>query len=422
MIIDFKFKNYLSFADECKFTMSANSDKSHEDNLILEGKQRLSKTRIIYGANASGKSSFVSAMRFLSAFIYQSNGMLEKMPIKVMPFKFRENCYSMPTEFAIVFLRDGIKYSYQFSCTRERVIDEKLEAFYSSKPTLIFSRKNTSDYIFNKDVKILTDLKEKNLENKLFLVTCAAWNYEKIKPVVDYLMNSIETIDNIDLWWHVALEKIVEKNEFASFKAFCLKILSNADISISDFEMKTEKFKETQNAAILTKLFNISDAEKNEFTNNFFNLNVYNFTTFHDILTDISKNRYNLKLEEESLGTVYLFKYAPILYNVFTEGKVLIVDEIDKSLHPLLVKYLIKLFLDKDVNKHNAQLVANTHDTNLLDLNIFRRDDIWFTERDYRTGATEMYSLADFSPRLSENIEKSYLLGRYGAIPFIKEE
>ena len=104
------------------------------------------------------------------------------------------------------------------------------------------------------------------------------------------------------------------------------------------------------------------------------------------------------------------------------ERGIIFVDEIDKSLHPLMVEYLVKMFLDKNINTSNAQLIANTHDTNLLNLEIFRRDDIWFTERNYESGKTEMYSLADFSPRKSENIEKAYLLGRFGAIPFIKGE
>ena len=106
MIIDFKFKNYLSFADECYFTMLANKDKSHEDDLISIGKERLSKARMIYGANASGKSSFIKAMLFVSVFIANSNTLLEKMPIHVTPFKFCDDCFNKPTEFAITFIKD----------------------------------------------------------------------------------------------------------------------------------------------------------------------------------------------------------------------------------------------------------------------------------------------------------------------------
>ena len=161
MIIDFKFKNYLSFAEECNFTMLASKDKSHEDNLIVVGKERYSKTRIVYGANASGKSSFIKAMLFISTFVANSNRMLEKMPIKVMPFKFCDDCFNNPTEFAITFLKDGIKYAYKFSCTREKVIDERLDVYYSAKPTMIFNRTNSVDYEFNRDSKLLNELKEK---------------------------------------------------------------------------------------------------------------------------------------------------------------------------------------------------------------------------------------------------------------------
>ena len=423
MIIDFKFKNYLSFADECNFTMLANKDKSHEDNLIIVGKERYSKTRMIYGANASGKSSFIRAMLFVSAFVANSNMLLEKMPIIVVPFKFCDNCFNRPTEFAITFIKDGVKYAYQFSCTREKVIDERLDIYYSAKPTMIFNRTNTNKYEFNKDSKLLNELKERNLENKLFLVTSASWNYEKTKPVVDYLLNTIMVATDVELLWKVNLDRIHENNELEEYKEFCLKILNNADISISDFKVDSKKLKDTgEDVELFKQLARVAAKGNEEIVANVENLNVYDFVTYHDVANGEASNRYSLNLAEESLGTVHMFKYSLLLYYVFKEGKVLFIDEIDKSLHPLMVEYLIKMFLDKNINTGNAQLIANTHDTNLLNLDIFRRDDIWFTERDYESGKTEMYSLADFSPRKSENIEKAYLLGRFGAIPFIKGE
>lgn len=110
MIIDFKFKNYMSFADECDFTMLANKDKSHEENLIVEKKDRISKTRMIYGANASGKSSFINAMLFVVSFIANSNALLEKRPIPVSPFKFCDDCFNKPSEFSVTFIKDGLYY------------------------------------------------------------------------------------------------------------------------------------------------------------------------------------------------------------------------------------------------------------------------------------------------------------------------
>ena len=148
---------------------------------------------------------------------------------------------------------------------------------------------------------------------------------------------------------------------------------------------------------------------------------IFNIKTIHNIKDDNNSFSYPLELIEESDGTQQLFHFAPALFYTFKEGKVLLIDEIDRSLHPLLVEYIIKKFYDTDINKNNAQLICNTHDTNLLNLDLFRRDEIWFTERNNASASTEMYALSDFSPRKDENIEKAYLLGRYGGIPFIKE-
>ena len=142
--------------------------------------------------------------------------------------------------------------------------------------------------------------------------------------------------------------------------------------------------------------------------------------TYHEIGAE--KEKYALNIGEESLGTIRIFEYAPILFDVLKNGKVLFIDEIDRSLHPLLVKHLVKIFLNEKTNPNGAQLIANTHDTNLLDLDLLRRDEIWFAARDDKTGSTEMYPLSDFSPRKTENVEKAYLLGRYGAVPFIAED
>ena len=152
--------------------MLANKDKSHEENLIVEKKDRISKTRMIYGANASGKSSFINAMLFVVSFIANSNALLEKRPIPVSPFKFCDDCFNKPSEFSVTFIKDGLKYAYRFSCTREKVIDERLDIYYSAKPTIIFNRTNTNNYDFNKDGKLLNVLKDRNLENKIGRASC----------------------------------------------------------------------------------------------------------------------------------------------------------------------------------------------------------------------------------------------------------
>lgn len=422
MLLNFTFKNYKSYADTCNFSMVANKDKSHEDNLIDVGKDKISKARIIYGSNASGKTSFINALEFVKIFSMMSNNLVENNRIGINPYKFRKDAYRVPSEFSLTFLKNNVKYNYSFSCTFEKVINEKLDVYNSAKPTNIFTRTDTDDYKFNTDVKALNEIKTKNTKNKLFLLTAATWNYEKVKPVVDYILNDIIVLHDISQPTKYNINYIIEHNNLEEYKKFCLEFLNNADISISDFEINMQKIKELgKQAEFMTKIMNVIVNNDPEQMNKFGNSDIFNIKTIHNVKDEDSSNLYALELIEESIGTQQLFYFAPALFYTFKEGKTLLIDEIDRSLHPLLVEYIIKKFYDAEINTKNAQLICNTHDTNLLNLDIFRRDEIWFTERNNATASTEMYALSDFSPRKDENIEKAYLLGRYGGIPFIKE-
>lgn len=421
MIVDFTFKNFKSFANKCNFTMKAETDKNHESNLTAKP-LRLSKARVIYGANAAGKTSFVEAMNFVKLFVLNSNNMMTNQKIQVNPYKFRDNFMQEPSFFSLTFIKNEIKYTYEFSCTRDRVLTEKLMAYYSAKPTNIFARTNTNEYKFlAEDDKFLNELKLKNSENKLFLATADTWNYAKVKPVVDYILNDIIVAFNLDEIWNAYFEVINNEGESEKYRKFCLEFLNNADLSIENFEYETKKMKDTKIDIFTEALLGIMEKSDPNLSEKLRNTNIYNFIISHKITSDNNSKTYKLPLQEESLGTINMFEFAPILYYVFKKNRVLVVDEIDKSLHPLLVKYLYGLFLNSDINKCNSQLIANTHDTNLLDLDFFRRDEIWFTERDFDKGTTTLFPLSDFSPRTNENIERSYLLGRFGAIPFIKE-
>jgi len=145
----------------------------------------------------------------------------------------------------------------------------------------------------------------------------------------------------------------------------------------------------------------------------------FRLDTIHQVtLDDGSQRLYKLPFDHESNGTMLLFAYGPIIMEALEKGRTIVIDELDNSLHSSLSRYLIELFNDPEVNKNGAQLIFNSHDINLLDLDLFRRDQIYFVEKDNTNGVTDLYSLADYSPRKSENIQKGYLQGRYGAIPF----
>ena len=197
-----------------------------------------------------------------------------------------------------------------------------------------------------------------------------------------------------------------------------MSLLNNADIGISDFNLEIKEDYGFFDNEALRAYFKAQNRDVDDIFRR--KPKTIKVMTYHEIGAE--KEKYALNIGEESLGTIRIFEYAPILFDVLKNGKVLFIDEIDRSLHPLLVKHLVKIFLNEKTNPNGAQLIANTHDTNLLDLDLLRRDEIWFAARDDKTGSTEMYPLSDFSPRKTENVEKAYLLGRYGAVPFIAED
>lgn len=424
MLLKFDFSNYMSFGNECKFNMFASKDKAHAETLLQSKNNNSVPVSIIYGANASGKTSFIKALDCMQRFLAFSSRIMPGMPINVMPFKFRENATKIPSQFAISFVKDDIEYDYSFICNRKAVLQEKLSARFSSKLTTIFER-NESGYRFSTPTKRLNELKDSTQANQLFLATLGTWwNNENIHSVVDYLLHDIFVVNDIDKEWGLNMRKIEREGETGEYKEFCLELLSCADIGIADFAIETKKVKEVKEAEESISAFiraltrGSSDVS---LMDDVLDMPLFNFKTYHDVNVNGKKSRYHLDISEESYGTFQLFKMSPIIYNAMKKGAVLVIDEIDRSLHPHLVAKIIKLFLNKNINKNGAQLIANTHDTNLMDLELLRRDEIWFTERSHDTGISEMYRLSDFSPRAHENIEKGYLLGRFGAIPFIKD-
>ncbi|MFA5449120.1 MAG: ATP-binding protein [Clostridia bacterium] len=416
MLLQFNVKNYMSFKEEQVFTTLANTDISFaERNLVSYKKKKYSKINVMYGANASGKSNFCKALNFIKSFFLNSNNMLESTPIFVDSFRFDDDNALAPSEFNIIFVKDELKYSYSFSCNRTEVLTERLDMYENDKPSLVFKR-NKSDYRFTSFAPALSPISDRNTKNKLFVCTAATWNFKEAKPVVDYIVNDMIVSFDYNYDIYNILESFKAKRLYDEYKKFCLSLLVACDFSISNFDINIKESAVSPELKMLinalSKLPNVSLGDK---------LRTIKFTTSHKIQDGNTKKEYPLELEFESLGTQAVFMFAPLLFDVFKNGKTLIVDEIDKSLHPLLVNFIVSLFVNGDINKTNAQLICNTHDTNLLSLDLFRRDEIWFTERNPNTGASELYPLTDFSPNKKANIEKGYLIGRYGAIPFIKD-
>lgn len=418
MLIQFTVENFLSIRDKVYLSLEPSKDSEHLENLITKGDYNAVTSVAIYGANASGKTSLFKAITTALIMLRNSNNTQVTDRLPVIPFKFDSESKNKPTSFEFTFIAsDYKKYIYGFSATAEKIVEEYLYCYNSAKPTLIFDLRETEEPKYNRAYKgKLETAYQMNTPNKLFLATATTWNVECTKIPFEWLAEYIDTFTEVMDLSGVAIEKY-RTDEKRQYIDFTKDLLKQADINISSIEVDA---KEVVGGAALPiqimvqgKMIPPNEGKRYE----------VDINTGHTIVDENgTQKEYSLKLQEESLGTQLLFFYGPLLKDAFEKGKTLILDEIDKSMHPSLVKFIMNLFRDPDINKAGAQLIVTTHETGILTLDMFRRDQIYFTEKDSRTGVTDLYSLDEFSVRKTENIEKGYLMGRYGAIPFLQNE
>lgn len=405
MLAQFSVENFLSIRDQAVLNLTASKhDNEHLDNMFEYDKLRCLRSAVIYGANASGKSSLLKAMTAAILLVRESQAMqVNSRLLRITPFLLDADSRSKPSSFEFVIMIEGVQYVYGFSATQEKIIDEYLYAYYSAKRSLIFERTETNSYKFNKaDEREFSAYKEKTMDNKLFLATSTAWNCQKTKAVFMWFAEGVDTFTDNELNNPPETLRHFKESDSPELREFTLNLLSRADINIDNYVVDAHQIDPPPKP-----LLDLLGMESMPGT-------AYNVTTGHTMPD--SKN-YSLDLGAESLGTQNLFFLSPFLFEAFKSGKTLFIDEMS-CLHSMLVQFLVSLFNNPDFNKHNAQLIFATHDTNLLDLKMFRRDQIYFIEKD-AYGNSELYSLDNFSVRKSENIRMAYLLGRYGAIPNI---
>lgn len=414
MLIEFSVKNFLSFKNKITLSMEKGIGNENQDNVVSIGDIDLLKTAAIYGANASGKSNILKALTCSILMVRNSN----LIPVGgkwnfIKPFLFDKTSKNKPSEFEFIFIENNIKYRYFFSADANRIYDEILDVYNSQKPSNIFTRIKTNNYEFTKDKNKLETLAANNTENKLFLSTATNWNYDKTKDAYLWFANAIDTYDSFE---NIADNDLIDysKND-AGLKNFALKLLKEADILIKDITVDYEE-KEADNTMIDMLVPPLArNGEKIKVKN-------VNIELEHEIKdADDTYHSYKLNFTDESSGTKVLFAFAPFLKRAFERTKVIVIDELERSMHPALVEFIVKLFNNKEINKANSQLIFTTHATNLLDLELLRRDQIWFTEKNPETGVSDLYPLDSFSVRKEENIQRGYINGRYGAIPFIRD-
>lgn len=414
MLIEFKVSNFRSIYKSQTFSMAAGIGTELEDNLITydcDLKLRLSRASVIYGTNAGGKSNFLSALLFMHKFIiFSAKESQQGEKIRVDNFIFDKSSRNEPSEFEITFIKNKIRYQYGFSADTNQIFEEWLFAYPAGHAQKWFSRvydKRNGEYSwkFSKYFKGGKQVSDLTIGNVLFLSNAVKLNNRQLAPIFDWFQKDLKFIDaptSKGLNYKGSIELLKTKID----KKKLLQFMLIADSSISDINVDTKEIDINDFQFIPEDIKNILIKNKSRHS-------VYKVSLTH-------AQGGVLDLEEESEGTRKLLGYASCWIDALENGRILIVDELDNSLHPLVVRFLIKLICDPTINKKNSQIIFSTHDASLLDNELFRRDQVWFVEKD-KSNSTQLYSLLEFSPRKNEAIGRGYLQGRYGALPYIGE-
>ena len=376
-------------------SLLASRDSEHPEHLILDGNKNYLKSAVIYGANASGKSNVLNAFWFMVNYVLTSHNQQVHKTIEGTPFKFDRETPARPSNFEVIFTANGILYAYGFSVTEKSVAEEYLYYYPNGRQAIIFERKDTTDFRFTVDIDEQNTLKDRTSANKLYLSVASNWSYAKVIPVLEWFASCrIITKNSVADAYGIEAEQLKDDD----YRRVIVSMLRVADFGIQSLQMRDSEPIPSKRSDIFTGIdavHTVQDAEGNTFS-------------------------YTLNMTEESDGTNSYFKLIGVVKKVLDQGALLVADEMDAHLHPLLTKHLVSLFNSAEFNPNNAQLIFTSHNTNLLDLDVLRRDQIWFTEKDEQTAATDLFSLHDFSIRKDAKVEKGYLIGRYGAIPFIR--
>ena len=415
MLVEFRAKNFRSLRDEQVLSLVASTDKTLLDTHALAtgltAAPHLLKIAVVYGANASGKSNLIKALQYMRGVVVESAAFQPGQTFdRLQPFKLDASSGTQPTAFEVTFILGGVRYQYGFAMNAQRIVSEQLLVYKAFKPQRWFARRFDAEsgkdvYEFGPSLKGAKNLWEgATRPNALFLSVAVQLNSEALRPVFDWFANRLVIFnEQSPLSPHFSMQML--KHE-ARRKAIC-EFLRAADISIADIEVATKQ------AIVHTIQFDLATGKREEAVGE----QAVDEVKFHHI-TENGKAVFDLK--DESSGTQQLlFLTGPIL-DILNKGLTLVVDELDTSLHTLLVQALIRLFHRPEVNTGGAQLIFTTHDTSLLDAyGLFRRDQIWFVEK-HLDQSSSLYPLLDFSPRKNEALERGYLQGRYGALPFLR--
>lgn len=443
MLLQFSVSNLLSFDEETVFSMLADpSDKSHPDHLIphvAPGGRKAVRTSVIYGPNGAGKSNLIQAISLMKSLVKDGTRPNRRIPLQ--NFRLRAGSEERPTKFEILFRVENETYNYGFLCTPTIIQEEWLFAQGNGKERLLFARQTSEDgktlveagpQLTGRSTRksqLIGFVAEGTRPNQLFLTEAVERNISEVRKPYDWFSNTLLTIGPETKPNAVEIRTHVEEG----FADYVQNLLQGAGTGISnlraiatpfDFDQHLPGMAEADRQRLLSELATFGD--KNAMIldgaiGRFILRKGKDGRAVQIRLEMVHKSADNkevsFRIEEESDGTQRLVDLAPALSMLEkTAPKVIFIDELDRRLHTHVSRYILETFLNADSGNHGNQLIVTTHDTNLQDLELLRRDEIWFAEKS-EFGATRLYSLAEFKVRPDLRIERGYLNGRFGAIP-----
>lgn len=419
MLVEFTVGNFLSFKDKKTLSFKASSISELPGNVVNVGKYKLLRSAVVYGANSSGKSNLINALDRMRDILLSSVKLNDNDPLDYSPFLLSRQVENVPTFFEIEFLHKDKKYRYGFEFNYTEIVNEWLFVKHGAKSEIVqFIR--TSEGIGVADVFEEGKGKEPSTNaNRLFVSLVAQLGGEISKSIIEWF-RSYNVLSGIDHKDYDGFSMRMIRDNISGCKE-SLSFFKKLKLGFENVNVKEEEF-------IPSKLpSDMPEKIKARLSKELLGKTVVSINTIHNKYDKTGKIVDSVifdKDSQESEGTKKIIDLSGPIFDTLISGKILIIDELDAKLHPLLTKQIITLFNDPVSNPNNAQLFFTTHDTNLLSSEIFRRDQIWFTEKD-ETEQTDLYSLVDFKlpdgskVRNDSNLERNYIRGRYGAIPFI---
>ncbi|ACV26040.1 AAA family ATPase [Kangiella koreensis] len=416
MLIEFSVSNFKSYKNKETFSMLAESGTELFDSNVIKTHSvediNLLSSAVIYGPNASGKSNLFEAMDTMIDLIIETRQRGDKLTVK--PYAFDKNYTNKGTEFEIIFLVDNVRYQYGFEVTKERVLTEWLLSYPNKRPVNLFTREFINEkkgYEWNIGQALKGQKKlwqESTRSNALFLSTATMLNSEQLSKVFDYFDKKVRVIGSDGLSKNITDKLFSGGNDKSVLRDF----LKSADFNIEDVKYEKHTIEDDDFPD------DMPESMKEEIISDLRKMGLMETKFGH--LDEDGGVKY-LDFGEESSGTQRYYSFIGPWFYSLRNGFTLFVDELNENLHPLLVEFLVKLFNNPKTNKSGAQLIFSTHETAILSQEVFRRDQVWFSEKSSK-GFSKLYSLSEFRVRKGvENVEKNYLSGKYGALPYFKD-